>query len=186
MKRYLPPSMLVQCEGYFRTASRGLTLGAGLTVLWLILGSHALFFTACTAILYSVVPPIVMMRSIDATSVLVLVKRQLVMMGKPDMVSVSLTRTRARSPLRYDVSLCLHGCRFLVPSWPPWLPPPSRPRLRANGLPIRASSQSSRQSSTGRPPHSRYSGSVKPLSRIFTMLDALPRHRRIVICLLRV
>jgi len=39
MKRDLPLSMLVQCEGYFCTASRGLTLGAGLAVLWLILGS---------------------------------------------------------------------------------------------------------------------------------------------------
>lgn len=107
MKRYLPPSMLVQREGYFRTASRGLTLGAGLAVLWLILGSHALFFTACAVILYSVVLPIVMMRSIDAAGVSVLVKRQLVMMGKPDMVSVNLTGTGARSPLRYDITLCL-------------------------------------------------------------------------------
>jgi uncharacterized protein (DUF58 family) len=92
---------------YLRTASRGLTLGAGLAVLWLILGSHALFFTACAAILYSVVLLIVMMRSMDVASVSVFVKRQLVMMGKPDMVSVSLTGPGARSPLRYDVSLCL-------------------------------------------------------------------------------
>jgi hypothetical protein len=107
MRRYLPPSMLVQCEGYFRTASRGLTLGAGLAVLWLILGGHALFFTVCEVILYGVVLPIVMMRSIDAADVSVLVKRQLVMMGKPDMVSVSLTGTGIRSPLRHDLSLCL-------------------------------------------------------------------------------
>lgn len=80
---------------------------AGLAVLWLILGSHALFFTAGTAILYSAVLPIVMMRSIDATGVSVLVKRQLVMMGKPDMASVSLTGTGTRSPLRYDATLCL-------------------------------------------------------------------------------
>lgn len=39
MKPDLPLSMLVQCEGYFCTASRGLTLGARLAVLWLILGS---------------------------------------------------------------------------------------------------------------------------------------------------
>ena len=51
---------------------------------------------------------------------------------------------------------------------------PSRPRLRANEPFIRASSQSSRQSSTGHPSHDRYFGPVKPLSRIFTMLDALP------------
>src|SRR5664279_2728147 len=107
MKRYLPPSMLVQCEGYFRTASRGLTLGAGLAVLWLILGSHALFFAACAAVLYSVVLPIAMMRSIDAIGVSVLVKRQLVMMGKPDMVSVNMTGIGPRSPLRYDITLCL-------------------------------------------------------------------------------
>jgi hypothetical protein len=44
---------------YLHTAWRGLTLRAGLAVLWLILGSHALFFTACAAILYSVVLPIV-------------------------------------------------------------------------------------------------------------------------------
>jgi len=92
---------------YLRTASRGLTLGAGLAVLWLVLGSHALFFAACVANLYSVVLPVIMMRWIDVTGVSVLVKRQLVMMGKPDMVSVSLTGTGARSPLRYDVPLCL-------------------------------------------------------------------------------
>lgn len=92
---------------YLRTASCGLTLGAGLAVLWLILGSHTLFFTACAAILYSVVLPIAMMHSIDTTGVSVFVKRQLVMMGKPDMVSVSLTGTGTRSPLLYDVSLSL-------------------------------------------------------------------------------
>ena len=107
MKRYLPPSMLAQCEGCFRTASRGLTLGAGLAVLWLILGSHALFFAACAAILYSVVLPAVMMRSIDQLSVSVFVKRPLVMMGKPDMVSVNLVGAGTRSPLRYDIALCL-------------------------------------------------------------------------------
>ncbi|MCX6097813.1 MAG: hypothetical protein NTZ77_04955, partial [Caldiserica bacterium] len=107
MKRYLPPSMLVQCEGYFRTASRGLTLGAGLAVLWLVLGSHALFFAACAAVLYSVVLPVAMMRCLDATGVSVVVKRQLVMMGKPDMVSVRLTGSGERNPLQYDVSLCL-------------------------------------------------------------------------------
>ena len=92
---------------YFRTASRGLTLGAGVAVLWLILGSQALFFTACAVLLYSLVLPIVMIRSIDAIGVSVFVRRQLVMMGKPDMVSVSLTGTGERSPLRYDLSFCL-------------------------------------------------------------------------------
>jgi uncharacterized protein (DUF58 family) len=92
---------------YLSTASRGLTLGAGLAVLWLVLGSHALFFTACATILYSIVLPVVMMRSIDMAGVSVLVRRQLVMMGKPDMVSVSLTRIGTHSPLRYDVSLSL-------------------------------------------------------------------------------
>jgi hypothetical protein len=64
--------------------------------------------------------------------------------------------------------------------------PLSRPRLRANGPPIRASSQSSRQSSTRCPFRNRHSGSVKPLIRFFTMLDALSCHRRIITCLLRV
>ena len=67
---------------YLSTASRGLTFGAGLAVLWLVLGSHALFFVACVAILYSIVLPVVMMRSIDRAGVSVLVRRQLVMMGK--------------------------------------------------------------------------------------------------------
>ena len=107
MRRYLSPSMLAQCEGCFRTASRGLTLGAVLVVLWLILGSHALFFAACAAVVYSVVLPIAMMRSIAKVSVSVLVKRQLVMMGKPDAVSVNMAGTGPRSPLRYDVSLSL-------------------------------------------------------------------------------
>jgi hypothetical protein len=57
---------------------------------------------------------------------------------------------------------------------------------RANGPPIRASSQSSRQSSTRCPFRNRHSGSVKPLIRFFTMLDALSCHRRIITCLLRV
>jgi hypothetical protein len=51
-------------------------------VLWLVLGSHALFFAACVAILYSVVLPVIMMRSIDTAGVSVLVGRQMVMMGK--------------------------------------------------------------------------------------------------------
>lgn len=67
---------------YLGTASRGLTLGAGLAVLWLVLGSHALFFAACVAIPHSVVLPVIMMRSIDTAGVSVLVRRQLVMMGK--------------------------------------------------------------------------------------------------------
>ncbi len=57
--------MLRHCESFFRTASRGLTLGAGVAVLWLILGSQALFFTACAVLLYSLVLPIVMIRSMD-------------------------------------------------------------------------------------------------------------------------
>jgi len=130
-------------------------------VLWLILGSHALFFTAGTAILYSVVLPIVMMRSIDATGVSVLVKRQLVMMGKPDMASVSLTGTGTRSPLRYDATLCLPpylvkkherhshpGLMVFFEATQPGmrtgvLSPPSRLRLRSSEPPTRASSQSS-------------------------------------------
>ena len=92
---------------YLGTASRGLTLGAGLAVLWLVLGSHALFFAACAAILYSIVLPVAMMRCLDATGVSVFIKRHLVMMGKPDMVSVSLTGIGNRNPLKYDVSLCL-------------------------------------------------------------------------------
>ena len=92
---------------YLRTASRGLTLGAVLAVLWLMLGSHALFFAACAAVVYSVVLPIAMMRSIAKVSVSVLVKRQLVMMGKPDVVGVNMAGTGPRSPLRYDVSLSL-------------------------------------------------------------------------------
>ena len=92
---------------YLGTASRGLTLGAGLAVLWLVLGSHALFFAACAAILYSIVLPVAMMRCLDATGVSVVVKRHLVMMGKPDMVSVSLTGIGNRNPLQCDVSLCL-------------------------------------------------------------------------------
>jgi uncharacterized protein (DUF58 family) len=107
MRGALSPSILAQCEGYFRTASRGLTLGAGVAVLWLVLGSQALFFTACAVLLYSLVLPIVMIRSIDAIGVSVFVRRQLVMMGKPDVVSVSLTGTGERSPLRYDLSFCL-------------------------------------------------------------------------------
>jgi hypothetical protein len=41
---------------YLHTASRGLVLAAALTVLWLVLGSQALFFVACTAFLYSALP----------------------------------------------------------------------------------------------------------------------------------
>lgn len=99
--------MLRYCESFFRTASRGLTLGAGVAVLWLILGSQALFFTACSVLLYSLVLPIVMIRSMDGIGISVFVRRQLVMMGKPDMVSVSLTGIRERTPLHYDLSLCL-------------------------------------------------------------------------------
>ncbi|HWQ21581.1 MAG TPA: DUF58 domain-containing protein, partial [Clostridia bacterium] len=89
------------------TASRGLALGAGLAVLWLIMGSHALFFTACAVILYSTMLPVAMMRSIDKVGVSVALRRQLVMMGKPDMVSIALTGTEPYSPLRYGLSLSL-------------------------------------------------------------------------------
>jgi len=56
-----------------------------------------------------------------------------------------------------------------------------RPNLRLNTheYVIRASSQSSRQFNARHPAWNRYSSSVKPLSRVFTMLDALPCDRKI-------
>jgi len=95
---------------YLGTASRGLTLGAGLAVLWLVLGSHALFFAACVAILYSVVLPVVMMRLIDTAGVSVLVRRQLVMMGKrssqPRTMTINWTIRRGTSFLEQVFWFC--------------------------------------------------------------------------------
>ena len=122
-----------------------------------------------------------------------IVKRLLVMISKPDMVSVSLTSIGARNPLHSDVSLYLppylvkkHERHIRLGMRTRVLSPPSRPRLRASGPPIRASLQSSRQFSARRPSQNRYFDSVKPLSRIFTMLDALPCHHKMITCPLRV
>ena len=94
---------------YLHTASRGLTLAAALIALWLVLGSQALFFTACSVLLYSVILPMLMMAAVDRAAVAVSVKHQLVMLGKPDMATVSLLAGDAlhRSPLRYDLALRL-------------------------------------------------------------------------------
>ena len=122
-----------------------------------------------------------------------IVKRLLVMISKPDMVSVSLTSIGARSPLRSDVSLYLppylvkkHERHIRLGMRTRVLSPPSRPGLRVNRPPIRASSRSSRQCKARRASQNRYFGSVKLLSRIFTILDALPCHHKIMTCLLRV
>jgi hypothetical protein len=95
---------------YLRTASRGMTLGAGLAVLWFVLGSHALFFAACVAIPHSVVLPVIMMRSIDTAGVSVLVRRQLVMMGKrssqPRTMTINWTIRRGTSFLEQVFWFC--------------------------------------------------------------------------------
>lgn len=94
---------------YLHTASRGLIFATALTALWLVFGSQALFFTACAALLYSIVLPLFMMTAVDRTAIAVNVKRQLIMLGKPDMVTVSLLTGEAlrHSPLRYDLALRL-------------------------------------------------------------------------------
>ncbi len=94
---------------YFHTASRGLTLAAALIALWLVLGSQALFFAACAALMYSIILPLLMMAGVDRTAIAVNVKHQLIMLGKPDMVTVSLVagETLRRSPLHYDLALRL-------------------------------------------------------------------------------
>ncbi|MCE5193322.1 DUF58 domain-containing protein [bacterium] len=92
---------------YVRTASRGLTLGAVLVLLWLILGGKAIFFTACMVVLYSVLMPLWMEHCLDAASVSVFLKHQLVMMGKPDMVTVCLSGFGDWNPLQYHLSLNL-------------------------------------------------------------------------------
>jgi uncharacterized protein (DUF58 family) len=94
---------------YLHTASRGLTFAAALIALWLVLGSQALFFTACSVLLYSIILPLLMMAAVDRAAVAVNVKHQLVMLGKPDMATVSLLAGDAfhRSPLRYDLALHL-------------------------------------------------------------------------------
>jgi len=92
---------------YARTASRGLTLGAVLVLLWLILGGNALFFTACIVILYSIAMPLAMVCCLNAASVSVVLKHQLVMTGKPDMVSISLAGIGDWNPLQYHLSLNL-------------------------------------------------------------------------------
>jgi uncharacterized protein (DUF58 family) len=75
----------------------------------LVLGSQALFFTACSVLLYSIILPLLMMAAVDRATVAVSVKHQLVMLGKPDMATVSLLAGDAlhRSPLRYDLALRL-------------------------------------------------------------------------------
>jgi len=94
---------------YLHTASRGLTLAAALIALWLVLGSQALFFTACVALLYSIMLPLLMMAAVDRATIAVSVKHQLVMLGRPDMATVSLLAGDALrlSPLRYDLALRL-------------------------------------------------------------------------------
>jgi uncharacterized protein (DUF58 family) len=94
---------------YLHTASRGLIFATALIALWLVLGSQALFFTACVALLYSIVLPLLMMAAVDRTAIAVNVKRQLIMLGKPDMVTVALLTGEAlrHSPLRYDLALRL-------------------------------------------------------------------------------
>lgn len=92
---------------YVRTASRGLTLGAVLVLLWLILGGNALFFAACAVLAYSVAMPLIMMHHLEAADISVVLKHQLVMMGKPDLVSVKLAGIGDWDPLRYNISLKL-------------------------------------------------------------------------------
>lgn len=94
---------------YLHTASRGLIFATALIALWLVLGSQALFFTACAALLYSIVLPLLMMAAVDRTAIAVNVKHQLIMLGKPDVVTVSLLTGESlrHSPLRYDLALRL-------------------------------------------------------------------------------
>lgn len=92
---------------YARTASRGVALGAVLALLWFIMGGNALFLAACMVLLYSLVMPLVLVRSLDRASISVTLKHRLVMMGKPDMASITLGETGSWNPVRYHLAMNL-------------------------------------------------------------------------------
>lgn len=92
---------------YARTASRGVALGAVLALLWLIMGGNALFLAACMVLLYSLVMPLVLVRSLNKASISVTLKHRLVMMGKPDMASITLCETGSWNPVRYHLAMNL-------------------------------------------------------------------------------